>query len=93
MKMELYHGTSNIFGELELILPPSTTNNIREDFRNKLNGYVFLTKSLMSAFRYAKKCCDKYGGNPVVYLCEPNDIISQNETEFICDYARVIKSM
>ncbi len=89
--MELYHGTSSIFGELKEILSPSTTNNLREEFRDKLSDYVFLTNSLMSAFKYAKKCCDKYGGNPVIYLCEPNEVISQKETEFICDYANVIK--
>jgi len=91
--MELYHGTSSIFGELKEILPPSATNNLREEFRDKLNDYIFLTNSTMSAFKYAQKCCSKFGGNPIIYLCEPNEIISQNGTEFICDYAKVIKLM
>lgn len=91
--MEIYHGTSDIFGKLTVILPSSETNILREDFRNKLTDYIFLTSSLISAYRYAQKCCSKFGGNPVIYLCEPNEIISQNETEFICDYAKVIKLM
>lgn len=91
--MELYHGTSSMFGELTEILPSTETNILREEFRNKLVDCVFLTNSLMSAFKYAQKCCKKFGGNPVIYLCEPNEIISQNETEFICDYAKVIRLM
>lgn len=91
--MELYHGTSSMFGELTEILPSTETNILREEFRNKLIDCVFLTNSLMSAFKYAQKCCEKFGGNPVIYLCEPNEIISQNETEFICDCAKVIKLM
>ena len=91
--MELYHGTSSMFGELTEILPSTETNILREEFRNKLTDCVFLTNSLISAYKYAQKCCDKFGGNPVIYLCEPNEIISQKETEFICDYAKVIKLM
>ncbi len=91
--MNLYHGTSDIFGKLAEILPPTETNILREDFRVGKDNFVWLTISPISAYNYAQKCCSKFGGNPVIYLCEPNEIISQNETEFVCDYAKVIKLM
>ena len=81
--MNYYHGTSTVFGRLTKILPACETNNKREDFRVGKDNFIWLTISPISAYRYAQKCCKKFGGEPVVYLCTGDNIISQNNTEFI----------
>ena len=81
--MYYYHGTSTVFGRLTEILPASETNNKREDFRAGKDNFVWLTISPISAYKYAQKCCEKFGGEPIVYLCTGDNIISQNNTEFI----------
>lgn len=59
-----YHASSKDF-HLRVgdeILPPSETGNLREDFRKKNLGVVFVTTSLHSAKSYSKKI-----GNPVIF--------------------------
>ena len=89
--MELYHGTSSIFGDLKKIIPPSeSTINRKDHRRRKLDDYVYLTNSVLSAFKYAEKCCRKFGGEPVVYICIPDEEpLFQHETEFIRSSATV----
>ena len=88
---ELYHGTSSAFGELKKIIPASESENRREiKNRTILDNYVFLTNSVLSAFKYAEKCCRLFGGEPVVYICIPDEEpLSQHDTEFICTSATV----
>ena len=88
--MTYYHGTS-VSGLTE-ILPPSETNNLREDFRQRYRDCVFITPLRKSAEMYAKKCALKFGGQPVVYEVEPVNEYEINVSQYICDKAYVITS-
>ena len=88
--MTYYHGTS-IQGLTE-ILPPSETNILREDFRQRYRDCVFITPIRKSAEAYAKKCALKFGGQPVVYEVEPVNEYEINVSQYICDKAYVITS-
>ena len=88
--MTYYHGTS-VSGLTE-ILPPSETNTLREDFRQKLLDYVFVTPLRKSAEAYAWKCTLKFGGQPVVYEVKPINPTEYNVSQYICDKAIVKKS-
>jgi hypothetical protein len=74
--MKYYHGTS--IADLEEILPPVDTNNLREDFRSGFQDCVFITPLKKSAETYARKCAAKFGGTPVVYEVEPVNPININ---------------
>ena len=40
---------------------------------------------------YAKKSCEKYGGNPIVYKIKPCGVIwNTNNTEFVADKAFIL---
>lgn len=70
----LYHGTSTAFG-LEVgddILPPYQTGELREDWRATYQDKVFSTPSMKSAIKYSRKAVERYGGEPVVFLVEPD---------------------
>ena len=85
--MKYYHGTSDIF-DIETIEPPILTGVLREDWRNKLINKVFFTTSKMSAYKFAKKAVEKYGGNPIVYEVTPvGDIWHLNTNEYVADRA------
>ena len=89
-----YHGTTDIFAINNVILPPNQTNNLREDWRKKYKDKVFFTDSLLSAEKYAKKACKKYGGNPVIYIVKPvGQWFYRIDTEYIADKASVIGIM
>lgn len=52
---------------------------------------MFFTTSLLSAEKYAKKACKKYGGNPVVYLVKPiGQYFNRMNSEYIADNAVVV---
>ena len=86
-----YHGTSDIFDIKKLILPPMQTNILREDWRKKYLDKVFFTTSLLSAKRYAKKACKRYGGSPVIYIVKPiGQYFNRIDSEYIADKAVVI---
>ena len=89
--MELYHGTSSMLGELKKITPSEILKNQTEiSNRTILENFVYLTNSILSAFRYAEKICRLFGGEPVVYLCIPDEEpLSQHDTEFVCTSATV----
>ena len=88
--MKLYHGTTDKLPIKNFILPASQTRVLREDFRNYNTGVVFLTSSLPSAEKYAKKAASKFGGNPVVYDCIPVGTLSNNDNhETLCRKAVV----
>ena len=86
---KLYHGTSDAVDVGKYLLPPQTTNVLRESFRRKLLDSVFLTFSLKSAEMYAKKACEKYGGNPIVYIAQPVVDYYINGVECICEMAKI----
>jgi hypothetical protein len=88
--MTYYHGTS-VSGLTE-ILPPTETNNLREDFRHSFLDCVFVTPLKKSAEAYARKCAAKFGGQPVVYEVEPVNPSEVNVSQYICDKAIVLKS-
>ncbi len=88
-----YHGTSDSLS-LSVLLPPSLTGRLREDWRQKTLDKIFLTNSLKSAQMYAKKASIKFGGNPIVYIVKPKgDIWKVNKTEFVADYAEIISAV
>lgn len=90
--MKFYHGTSDIFKIKSMILPASQTGILREEFRTKLTEKVFITFSVKSAEYYAKKACEKYGGNPIVYEVRPMSYpVYNGGNEYICDRAKIIK--
>ena len=50
-----YHGTSSVLEIGKELLPPMYTGNLREDWRKNNQDVVYMTTSLDSAKRYAKK--------------------------------------
>ena len=89
-----YHGTSTALKIKRYILPSDQTGCLREEFRKKMRDRVFLTNSLVSAQKYARKAAEKYGGEPVVYEAKPVGYISQvNKTEFVCETARKVSEI
>ena len=86
-----YHGTSSALNITKVILPPIKTNIKREYWRERLTDKVFITNSIKSAKMYAKKACEKYGGNPIIYKVKPFGLLTQlHNAEFICDGAKII---
>ena len=91
--MKFYHGTSDIFKIKSMILPASQTGILREEFRTKLTEKVFVTFSVKSAEYYAKKACEKYGGNPVIYEVRPiGYALFNGGTEYICNKAKILNA-
>ena len=88
--MKYYHGTS-IQGR-KVILPPTETNVLREDFRQGFLDCVFVTPLRKSAETYARKCAAKFGGKPVVYEVRPVNPSEINVSQYICDKALVVRS-
>lgn len=88
--MTYYHGTS-VSGLTE-ILPPTETNNLREDFRTGFLDCVFVTTLKKSAESYARKCSAKFGSSPVVYEVRPINPSEINVSQYICDRAIVLNS-
>jgi len=88
--MNYYHGTS--IPGLKVILPPIETRVLREDFRKKFMDCVFVTPSRLSAANYAKKCADKFGGQPIVYEVRPVNPTEINRSQYVCDRAFVLDS-
>lgn len=89
--MAFYHGTSSNLNINKVILPPTETQIQRESWRQKLTDKVFITNSIKSAIMYAKKACDRYGGNPKVYQVDPNGNVEYiNDAQYICDSAIII---
>lgn len=89
-----YHGTTDAFNIKKIILPPINTNNLREGWRKKYHHMVFFTTSSLSASKYARKACEKYGGNPVVYEVKPiGQYFNTINGEYISERALVVKEV
>ena len=92
--MTFYHGTTDIFNINKVLLPPIYTNNIREDWRKKYRNYVFFTTSSLSASKFARKACEKYGGNPVIYEVRPiGQYFNTIHGEYISEKALVVREV
>ena len=90
-KLKMYHGTSDIFS-IKKILPPIESGNLREEWRTKIRDKVFITPSILSAEKFARKAALKFGGNPIVYeVCPHGQVDNINNNEFICDSADIIR--
>ena len=86
-----YHGTTDSLGIRRFLLPPTVTNLKREYWRKKYEDKVFFTTSLCSAQKFAKKACEKYGGNPIVYIVRPiGQYFNTINGEYISDKAAVM---
>lgn len=91
--MTFYHGTTTYFGLKvgDNLLPAIETGNLREEWRKKLCDKVFFTISPLSAYKFAKKATDRYGGNPVVFIVKPiGEWLHINTNEYIADRAKII---
>ena len=96
-EVKYYHGTSNIFN-LKIgnkILPPTESDNKREYFREYNEDVVYVTTSVISAEKYAKKAAFTFGGSPVVYEVEPDkySLSRRINNEYICDCATIIRKV
>jgi hypothetical protein len=91
-----YHGTVVDLQPGEYLLPPNDTNNISEKGRKKNLDRVFFTKDLGSAKIYAGRAKHSLGGQPKVYLIEPEgqlDTVNAQpgSTVFMAPKAKVVK--
>lgn len=95
--LPLYHGTvmEHVPESTVDLLAPIDTGVFREDFRTKHQNVVFATNSLKSAWSYAYKAKNKFGGSPVVYrvIMDPHSIQKISQTEFIANYATIINKI
>ena len=86
-----YHGTTDLIPIRKMLLPPVITEVKREEWRKKYVDKVFFTASVPSATMYAKKACEKYGGNPVVYMVKPiGQCFNTINAEYIADKALIL---
>ena len=90
--MKFFHGTSDIFN-IKKILPSSQTQVLREEWRKNNQDIVFVTSSLYSAKRYAKKSAEKFGGSPVVYIVKPINWSLRHGNEYVCDWAMILEKV
>ena len=86
-----YHGTTDSLKIHNILLPPIITSKKREGCRKKYEDKVFFTTSLVSARKFAKKACIKYGGNPIVYVVRPIGwYFNTVHGEYVADKAAII---
>lgn len=89
--MNWYHGTSDALNISDLLAPPVETGFLREQFRNSLNDVVFITNSLVSAEKFARKASVAFGGNPVVLTVSPiGECWHKGNGDFICYKAKIL---
>lgn len=89
-QLTFYHGTSDVL-DISHILPAIESGVLREEWRTKLTDKIFLTDSLYAAGKYAKKACEKYGGNPIVYVVQPVGCIwKTGKNEFVADQGEIL---
>lgn len=93
-KRTFFHGTTDTLPVKKVLLPPSATKIKREEWRTKYTDSVFFTDSLLSAMKYAKRACVKYGGNPVVYVVKPiGQFFNTIPGEYVADKALVLNAL
>jgi hypothetical protein len=70
--MTFYHGTARKFGIGEALVPPKEHGfEISEKGRKKNLDKVFFTEDEGSAKIYARRAVNSYGGDPHIYIVEP----------------------
>ncbi|MCD7996496.1 MAG: hypothetical protein LUH21_04600 [Clostridiales bacterium] len=93
---KFYHGTSSALDIGNKILPPCDTGVLRENFRKEQMNRVFCTRSLLAAYKYARKAAMKYGGSPVIYLVSPDEgslYYNKGAEEYSSNFCMVIKEV
>ena len=85
-----YHGTSSLLITGNYLLPADITGVLREN-RQQNKDVVFLTRSKLSAARYAKKACALFGGSPIIATVMPSVVYERINGEVVCDYAFITK--
>jgi len=97
IRQKFYHGTTTYFNLKtgDKILPPNLSDKKREIFRNYNDDIVYVTTSVVSAEKYAKKAAFTFGGTPVVFEVKPDmDSLQRRiNNEYICDCATIIKKI
>lgn len=93
-----YHGSSVELEPGDLILPPSKTGKVSEKGRKKNLDMVFFTKDPRSALIYAGRAVQSLGGEPFVYLVEPQGSVealntNPGTTVFYAPYAKVVQKL
>jgi hypothetical protein len=89
-----YHGTTSVLEIGKTLLPPLYTGNLREDWRKNNQDVVYMTTSLDSAKRYAKKACARYGGEPVIYQVNPIGWYHcRVNQEYIAEKAKILRKV
>lgn len=92
--LTFYHGTTDVFNIKKVLLPSTYTNNLREEWRKKYHNMVFFTTSLLSASKFARKSCEKYGGNPIIYEVRPiGQYFNTINGEYISERARIVRKV
>lgn len=71
VKESYFHGTTVDLKPGDYLLPPNETNNVSEKGRKKNLDKIFYTASPKSAMIYAGRAKHSLGGEPKVYLIEP----------------------
>lgn len=80
--MIYYHGTSSKADIKGTILPPKGHSfGINEEGRTKHSSKVFFTTVKGYAEKYARQCCKRVGGVPVVYVVHSEDPILMVESK------------
>lgn len=70
--MKFYHGTSSLTPIQDKLLPPDQHSfGINEKGRTKHAQKVFFTTVKGYAEKYARTCCKRVGGKPIVYEVLP----------------------
>lgn len=86
-----YHGTTTALGIVSELRAPVETGVLREEWRKKHLDCVYFTTSKLSAAKYARKACLKYGGVPQILIVKPCGITTNiNNNEYIAKSARVV---
>lgn len=91
-----YHGTTDILDIKDKLLPPKETEKVQEKGRKKNLDKVFFTKDLGSARIYAGRAANRFGGNPIIFVVEPEGEIeelntSTGTTVFMSPSARIVE--
>lgn len=72
LKPYYYHGTTTALGAIETISPHQQTGVVREPYHDQMSDQVFVTDDFALAHDYAELASEQLGGEPIVYLVDPD---------------------